>query len=157
MILTDNTVLSNFALIRQPELIRQAFVEEVKTTEQVFDELSRGVRLGRLPVCDWEWLSRFRLSGGEIVQFRQFTKHLGQGEASCLAMAIHRNSKIATDDKDARQWAVRFMIPHTGTLGTLAALVKQGKITLTEGNAWLQQMVEHGYHSPMFKLDELVL
>lgn len=63
---------------------------------------------------------------------------------------------IATDDKDARQWAVRLTIPHTGTLGILAMLVKQGTITLLEGNTWLRQMIERGYHSPIQKLDELV-
>jgi predicted nucleic acid-binding protein len=51
---------------------------------------------------------------------------------------------------------MRLTIPFTGTLGILAILVKQQKITLIEGNSWLQQMIDTGYHSPMLKLDELV-
>lgn len=156
MILIDNTVLSNFALIHHPEFIYQAFVEDVGTTEQVFHELERGVQLGRLPECDWAWLHRLQLTDVEDTQFRQLVAHLGEGEASCLAIAVHRHYKIATDDKDARQWAMRFTIPHTGTLGILATLVKQGDITLIEGNTWLRQMIETGYHSPIFKLDDLV-
>ena len=65
-------------------------------------------------------------------------------------------NKIATDDKDARQWAMRLTIPFTGTLGILAILVKQEKLTLRECNSWLRQMIESGYHSPILKLDELL-
>ena len=156
MILIDNTVLSNFALIQHPDSIHHSFVEDVGTTEQVFHELEIGVQLGRLPEYPWTWLQRLHLTEAETVRFRQFVKYLGKGEASCFAVAVNRAYKIATDDKDARQWAVRLTIPHTGTLGILAMLVKQGTITLLEGNTWLRQMIERGYHSPIQKLDELV-
>jgi hypothetical protein len=49
MILIDNTVLSNFAFINQPEFIRHGFIEEVGTTDMVFSELKIGVKLGHLP------------------------------------------------------------------------------------------------------------
>jgi predicted nucleic acid-binding protein len=156
MILLDNTILSNFALIRHPEFVHQAFVEEIGTTEQAFHELERGMQLGRLPKCDWTWLQQLQLTGAEETQFRLLTMHLGTGEASCFSIAFQRKYKIATDDKDARQWAMRLTIPFTGTLGILASLVKQGEMTLIEGNSWLQQMIETGYHSPILKLDELV-
>ncbi len=42
MILIDNTVLSNFSLIHQPESIHQAFFEDVATTEHVLHEFERG-------------------------------------------------------------------------------------------------------------------
>ena len=84
------------------------------------------------------------------------TMHLGAGEASCLSIAFQRKYKIATDDKDARQWAMRLTIPFTETLGILAILVKQRKMTLIEGNSCLHQMIETGYHSPILKLDELI-
>ena len=87
MILIDNTVLSNFALIHQPESIKAAFVD---------------------------------------------------------------------DDKDARQWAVRLSIPHTGTLGILAILIKHGQIAHEEGNVWLDRMITAGYHSPLRTLDSLL-
>ena len=156
MILTDNTVLSNFALIKHPEFIAHAFIEAVGTTEQVFHELEKGVQLGRLPECDWAWLQHLRLTRAEEAQFHKLVRHLGKGEASCLAVAFHRSYKIATDDRDARQWAVQLTIPHTGTLGILVTLVKQGNMTLEEGNTWLRQMIEIGYYSPILNLDELV-
>ena len=143
-------------LIYHPEALQQAFRDEIGTTEQVFHELERGVQLGRLPEYSWTWLQRLHLTEAETVQFRQFVKHLGEGEASCLAMAVYRAYQIATDDKDARKWAVRLTIPHTGTLGILAVLVKQEAITLLEANTWLQQMVGKGYHSPIHSIDTLV-
>ncbi|MCP4692736.1 MAG: DUF3368 domain-containing protein [Desulfobacterales bacterium] len=156
MILIDNTVLSNFSLIHQPEFIHQSIFEDVGTTEYVFREFEKGVQLGRLPRCQWEWLQRVSLTEPEDTKFRQFAEHLGKGEASCLAVAVQRACRIATDDKDARRWAIRLTIPHTGTLGILASLVKQGNLTLTEGNTWLRRMIETGYHSPFLKLDDLV-
>jgi predicted nucleic acid-binding protein len=156
MILIDNTVLSNFALIHQPESICLAFVDEVGTTEQVFQELERGMQLGRLPICQWTWLPRLQLTENEKEQYQKLAEHIGAGEASCLAMAVHRSYNIATDDKDARQWAVRLSIPHTGTLGILAILVKHGQITHEDGNAWLTRMITAGYHSPIRTLDSLI-
>lgn len=157
MILIDNTVLSNFALIHHPDALQQVFRDEIGTTDQVFHELERGVQRGRLPEYSWTWLHRLHLTEAETVQFRQFATHLGAGEASCLAMAVHRAYQLATDDKDARKWAVRLTIPHTGTLGILAVLVKQGAITLLEANTWLQQMIERGYHSPLQHIDTLII
>ncbi|MEA1934244.1 MAG: DUF3368 domain-containing protein [Thermodesulfobacteriota bacterium] len=156
MILIDNTVLSNFALTHHPDSIQHAFFEDVGTTEQVFHELEQGVQLGRLSEYPWTWLQRLHLTEAETVRFCQFLKHLGEGESSCLAVAVNRAYKIATDDKDARQWAVRLAIPHTGILGVLAMLVKQGTITLLEGNTCLRQMIERGYHSSIQKIDVLV-
>ena len=112
MVLIDNTVLSNFALIHQPESIQQAFIEQVCATVDVFQELTVGMRLGRLPQRDWTWLRQVSLTGVEEAQCRQFIIHLDKGEASCLAVAATRKWKIATDDRDARQWAVRLAMQH---------------------------------------------
>ena len=137
MILIDNTVLSNFALVQQPEFIRLAFLEDVGTSDEVMVELERGVTLGRLLAYQWEWLNIIRMTTVERQQFRQLGGQLGAGEASCLAIAAHRKWKIATDDKAARKWAVRLHIPHTGTLGILGILITYHHITFTEGNACL--------------------
>ena len=156
MVLIDNTVLSNFALIRHPTAIRYAFSEPICTTEQVFEELNQGIKLQRLPKFSWEWLEVIDMTEGEAIQFTQLQRQLDKGEASCLAVASQRKWKIATDDKDARKWAIRLQIPHTGTLGILGLLIVQNYIGLDEGNAWLAGMIEAGYHSPMSTLDGLI-
>jgi len=156
MILIDNTVLSNFAIIRQAEAIQLAFDEQIGTTNQVYKELRAGEDLNRIPIVSWDWLVVIDLDDGELPQFVQLKQHLGRGEASCLAIASQRNWKIATDDKDARKWAIRLHIPHTGTLGVLGLLIKQNHLTLAQGNGWLSQMIDAGYRSPMKTLDRLV-
>jgi hypothetical protein len=138
MILIDNTVLSNFALVQHPEFIRLAFLVDVGTSPDVMAELERGVSLGHLPDCQWEWLRIIQMTPAERQHFRQLRGRLGDGEASCLAIAAHRGWKVATDDKDARKWALRLHIPHTGTLGILGILVTQHTMSLAEGNAWLR-------------------
>jgi len=156
MIVIDNTVLSNFALVQRPEVIQDAFCEPVCTTEHVFNELTRGIELGRLPTCSWEWLERIHMTEPELRQYTELRRQLDEGEASCLAVATQRKWKVATDDKDARKWAIRLHIPHTGTLGILGLLITQNHMALTEGNAWLHRMIEAGYHSPMKTLDGLI-
>ncbi len=68
MILIDNTVLSNFALVQRSEFIRLAFVEAIGTTECVFEELTRGVTLGRVPECHWEWLQKVRMTDDKVTK-----------------------------------------------------------------------------------------
>lgn len=156
MVIIDNTVLSNFALIYQPEALLHAFYEKVGTTEAVFQELSRGIALGRLPKHSWEWLELVQMTDAETLYFTRLQHHLGIGEASCLAVASQRQWKMATDDKDARQWAIRLHVPHTGTLGILGLLITQGQITLAEGDIWLNRMIKAGYRSPMLTLARLI-
>ncbi|PID56888.1 hypothetical protein CSB45_09490 [candidate division KSB3 bacterium] len=87
MIIMDNTVLSNFAVVHRPEWIRHAFRGPIGTTEQVFDELTTGIELGRLPECSWTWLKCIRMTQSEAVQCTQLRQQLDEGEASCLAVA----------------------------------------------------------------------
>lgn len=155
-VLLDNTVLSNFSAIQQPNLARAAFVEAVATTADAFQEMQAGVDLGKIPACNWAWLDIVELTAVERKQFRDLTVHLGQGEASCLAVAAHRGYRVASDDKDARQWARRLDVPLTGTVGILAALVKRGKLSLEDGNRLLQELIAAGYRSPMTTLNGLL-
>lgn len=155
-VLLDNTVLSNFSIIRRPDLIRAAFVEQVGTTEQTFQEMLDGITLGKIPVCDWDWLARVAITPDERTQFETFHEHLGEGEASCLAVAKTRGYKLATDDKDARRLARQLGIALTGTIGILAILVKQGQIELDEGDRFLHEMVVAGYRSPLMTLGDIL-
>ena len=154
-VLLDNTVLSNFSTIQRPDLVRAAFVEPVGTTEQAFQEMQDGIAIGKIPDSDWNWLTRVELTSTEKAQFETFYEYLGAGEASCLAAAKGRGCRLATDDKDARRLARQLSISLTGTIGILAILVKQGQITLEEGDRFLQEMIAAGYRSPLVALKEL--
>ena len=51
ILLVDNTVLSNFALIGRIELISLALGSNLSTTTQVVAEFQNGVARGGLPGC----------------------------------------------------------------------------------------------------------
>ena len=119
-VLLDNTVLSNFWIVQRPDLVCAAFVEQVSTTKQAFQEMQDGIAIGKIPACDWNWLTRVELTSTEKAQFEVFYEYLGAGEASCLAAAKERGYRLATDDKDARRLARQLGISLTGTIGILA-------------------------------------
>ena len=155
-VLLDNTVLSNFSIVCRPDLVRRAFVEQVGATDQVLQEMEDGVAIGKIPACDWDWLARVTLTPAEQVRFETLHEYLGEGDASCLAAARERGDRLATDDKDARRLALQLGISVTGTIGILAMLVKQGQISLVEGDRLLQDMAAAGYRSPLLTLADVL-
>ena len=156
MILIDNTVLSNFARIKKAKSIPLAFEGDIGTTTQVIEELNRGTILGRLPTYPHEQLQIVTMTTAENKLYQQLAISLGDGEASCLAVASHRKWTVATDDKSGRKWGRRLQIPLTGTLGILVLLVTRKQITRAEGNTWLQEMIKADYRSPVQTLDPLI-
>lgn len=153
--LLDNTVLSNFAVIRRPDLILLALGQEAATTQDVMAEHNMGVELGRIPFSEWSWLPILGL--GELVRplYHQLRIHLGRGEASCIALAHHGGYRVLTDDRDARRIAMQMQVPVSGTLGLLALLLDSKHLHLTAADQLLQRMIEAGYHSPISSLSEI--
>jgi predicted nucleic acid-binding protein len=115
-----------------------------------------GITVGKVPACDWDWLARVAITPDERMQFEAFHEHLGEGEASCLAMAKARGYKLTTDDKDARRLARQLGISLTGTIGILTTLVKQDQILLVEGDRFLHEMIASGYRSPLVTLGDIL-
>ena len=156
-LITNTTVLSNFALVQRPELIRIGRPEDVVTVAQVMEEIRRGVDKQILPPCDWDWLPVYMLDTPEEVRlFEQIHRRLGQGEAACLVLAMSRGFKFLSDDTDARRWGNRAGIPVSGTIGILVQLVQSGTLTLDEGNALLTEMRQKGYYAPIERLNGLL-
>ncbi len=154
--LLDNTVLSNFALVGRPELLHLSLGNAAVTTQQVIDEFIAGVERGRLPETNWNWLSIVELVEEELSQYEQLLQRLNAGEASCLAIAVGRQGRILTDDRDARKLAAQLRVPVSGTLGVLLYLVEKRHLSLREANQLLLEMVSNGYRSPVDRLDPLV-
>jgi predicted nucleic acid-binding protein len=155
-VLLDNTILSNFSLVQRPDLVRLAFIEAVVTTTHVLEEMQAGITIGKIPACDWSWLGSVTLMSVEQGHFQTLAARLGQGEASCLAVAAQRGYRLATDDRDARRWARQLGVSLTGTVGILAILVKKEHITLADGNLLLEKMITAGYRSPIARLEMLL-
>ena len=154
--LLDNTVMSNFAAIERPDLLRTAFGSGLATSQQAFDELQAGVSLGKLPRLDWSWLPVWTVEEAELPHYHRFLSRLNAGEAACLAISVTRDCRILTDDRDAREFARRLEIPLSGTLGVLVRLIDIGSLNLEEADAFLSQMMAAGYRSPVASLIDLV-
>ena len=156
-VVADNTVLSNFALIRREDILAKLFKDMIFTTEEVLEELKRGERRNVLPKRDWQWIRVLKIeSSQEEFLFRLFAESLGKGESSCLSIAILRDLKVLTDDMDARKLAQRRGVPVSGTIGVLVEAVRGGLLAIEEGNTLLSEMIEKGYFSPFEILDELI-
>lgn len=155
-ILLDNTVLSNFAVVRRSELLRVAFGDLPATSQEVLEELNVGISRGKLPDLDWSWLPAWTLDETEKAHYEHFLHTLNAGEASCLAMALVRGCRFLTDDRDARELAGLLQVPISGTLGVLARLIDIGAVELDEAESLLREMIAAGYRSPITSLVEIL-
>jgi predicted nucleic acid-binding protein len=156
IILLDNTVLSNFALVGRADLLQQALDQTAATTVQVLQEFQRGVDLGLLPNTDWSWLRVLTLAPQEEALYQQLCERLNEGEASCLAIAAQQKDRVLTDDRDARWIATQMQIPISGTLGLLRYLVERESLPLSAADRLLRLMIELGYRSPVESIAELL-
>ncbi len=153
-VVVDNTVLSNFANVRQSLLLSKAFDQPV-TVAAVREEFATGVALGRIPDVDWSWLQVVELTAEESAVAEKLNETLGRGEATCIALAVSRGWMVLTDDRDARHVAREMGAIVSGTLGALMNLVRGEILSLTEADQYLAAMKSSGYRSPVDSLSEL--
>ena len=160
--LTNSTVLSNFAQVGRIDLLRSVF-GKIYVPHEVQEEVLQGIEEGYLflePIADevgvgsdcWLELVGFERPDEEQ-SFREYARSLGYGEASCLALARSRHWSVLTDDGAARRALRRERRQLTGTLGILKTAVDRALITLEQGNALLERMIDAGYYSPYDDLD----
>jgi predicted nucleic acid-binding protein len=155
-VLLDNTVLTNYALVEQPELVFELWGTACATTTAVMAEYQAGTTSRGLPTHIWNDLIQLTLQPVEETFADQLPPQLGSGERSCIAVAVHRQGLFACDDAKARYKAQRHGVAVTGTLGILILHVRQVNLTLTEGNTILTNIIAQGYRSPVTTLDELI-
>lgn len=152
--LSDTTVLSNFAHIERPDLLRALF-SSLLVPPSVLEELMTGERRALIPKCSWSWLEVVMITASEKAFAEDLRRRVGPGEADGLAVAKSRNLLILTDDLDARQLAESFGLDLSGTLGCLRDLVKRAILEVPAADAFLARMRERGYRSPVRSLRDL--
>jgi predicted nucleic acid-binding protein len=155
-VLLDNTVLTNFALVGQAELVIRLWPEAVCTTPHARDEYGVAVSGGLAPAEAWSDLPVVTLTEEEESFAAGLSAKLGAGERSCLAVAMVRGGLLASDDLDARRAAQDLGIPRTGTVGILVLCVRRGYLSGDGANAVLREMRSLGYRSPVESLDPLI-
>lgn len=156
LVLLDNTVLTNFALVGQDNLPTRLWSDAACTTTAAYGEYLAGTAVGILPADAWRDLIQVALNEREEAFAARLTTQLGAGERSCLAVAISRSGALASDDLLARRWAREHGVEVTGTVGILLACVRRSYLTLEQANAFLAAMIAAGYRSPVERLDDLL-
>ena len=106
--IANTTIISNFAAVGQLELLHQRFTT-LYLSEQVFEEIQNGLLQGYtfysnletqiFPFSSTGWLCLTALgTPGELQMYGQLLTNLHGGEASCLAIAFHRQWTLLSDD-----------------------------------------------------------
>jgi predicted nucleic acid-binding protein len=134
LVLLDNTVLTNFALVHRADLVLDLWGVAGATTQAVMAEYQAGVTARDFAANAWEDLTVLTLSPPERAFADTLSAALGAGERTCLSVAIHRRGILASDDGDARRAARNYGVSLTGSLGILALNTRRGVIKLAEGN-----------------------
>lgn len=165
-VISNTTVLSNFAAIDSLRRLHELF-EEVFLPTEVYHEIQRGLEEGYAfysgvdeilhPRVERGWLRLTSLKDEEeVLIFSGMPGQLHAGEASCLAIARQRKWLLLTDDKAARRHAADLKVPVSGTLGCLLLGIERNLWTLEQANDWLARIIALGFHSPVTDLASLV-
>lgn len=165
-VISNTTVLSNFAAIDSLHRLHELF-EEVFLPTEVYQEIQRGLEEGYAfysaveeilhPKAEKGWLRLTSLKDeSEVRIFSRMPGQLHAGEASCLAIARQRSWLLLTDDKAARRHAADLNVAVSGTVGCLVRGIERHFWTLETANDWLARIIASGFHSPVIDLASLV-
>lgn len=165
-VISNTTVLSNFAAIDSLRRLHELF-EEVFLPTEVYQEIQRGLEEGYTFYSGVEEVLHPRRQDGwlrltslkderEVLTFSGMPGQLHAGEASCLAIARQRDWLLLTDDKAARRHAADLKVAVSGTLGCLVLGIERNLWTLEQANDWLARIIASGFHSPVRDLAALL-
>ena len=165
-VISNTTVISNFASIGQLDVLRQLFGSLAISTE-VYHEIEVGLEEGyrfyegidqvMSPFSSGGWIELTSMTDDqELRSFHEMPARLHRGESSCLAIARHRNWLLLTYDRNARQEAMRQGIRVSGSIGCLVLAVDHDICSLSQANIWLDEMIKQGYHSPVTDLTTFI-
>jgi len=153
LLIADTTVISNFAYANRLDLLKS--IDDTCTTEEVMNELQAAKIEGVLQISSSNlFIEILKMDEGEMDTFIRLNNKFGRGEASCLAIALHRNAGILTDDMDARRFAQQGCISVSGSVGILIKAIDRGQLSKEQGNHLLHLMIAKGYYSPVETLDQ---
>jgi predicted nucleic acid-binding protein len=164
--LANTTVISNFAAVGRLDLLKEVH-GRLHLPNEVYEEILDGLEEGYeflavverqiYPLVEEGWLELVSMGDErELRLFQSLPRRLHHGEASCLAIAQHRDWAFLSDDKLARRSARSLGIVVSGTLGVLTQAVKRQLVTVEEADELLGDMIARGYHSPFKSLAQIL-
>jgi predicted nucleic acid-binding protein len=150
--LIDANVLSNLAAVDRFDLL-DLLQDPIYLSSAAYDETQRGIEEG------YGFLAKV----DQALADARFSVTTLEGEQEwrlyqmSLAIARCRGWHLLTDDRAARMVARRLGVAYSGTLGLLIRAVRQGHLTLDEGNSLLSGMIARArYRSPVSDLRDLL-
>jgi predicted nucleic acid-binding protein len=145
VVLTDANVLINLIHIGQLRLFRQLqgfrfvvpdhVVAEINQRNQE-DALCQAINEGMLEQTSITDLD-------EMSAYAELHRTLGQGEAACLAIAVHRGYAIASDEKRAfRRTAIKRIGKERlfDTVDLLVLLIRAGLVSVAQADQWKTEL-----------------
>jgi len=147
----NTTVLSNFAYIDQLWVV--ADLSGICTVPVVLEELGDGVDdypylQSALDTLDDE-IPVATISSTVANREAVVSEHLDPGEAQAFALADAHDSRLLTDDGDARSFAKDQGVTVVGSVGVLLAAIDAGKISEETADEWLSTWIDEiGYYVP---------
>ena len=152
LVLVDTNVLLNLAFVNRLDLLsslshlafcvpQEVLAEVVSPREKILAE--EAIRSGHLQEITFSEVS-------ELALFAELTRSLGMGEASCLALAVHRGAFVASDEKRAflREAEARLGPGRVlNTPGLLLLAIRKGLLTVQEADG-----MKHVQESKRFKM-----
>jgi predicted nucleic acid-binding protein len=164
-VISNTTVLSNFAFIRQLSLLQRLY-GILYIPVEVYEEITTGLAEGysfyqdipglTYPFQENGWLRITPMNTSELRLSGKLPPRLHKGEASCLAIAQERAWLLLTDDRAARSEALRRGIRLSGSVGCLVLATERGHCTVAQANAWLHNMIQRDYRSPVTDITPLL-
>jgi len=102
------------------------------------------------------WMSS-KGCAGEYTRQHDGAFQLHPAERTCLSIARRRGWGFLSDDRAARQQALTWKIPLSGTIGVLLLAIRDRRLTIERGNVLLHEMVVRAnYRTPTMDLGEIL-
>lgn len=165
-VISNTTVISNFASVGRLDLLQRLFPTlyiSVEVLSEIQDGLNEGYTFYRdierviHPLSDEGWIQLTGMSGiEELHTYGTLPSRLHPGEASCVAIAIHRKWLFLSDDLAARNQARQKSVRISGTIGCLILAIEQSICEIVDANILLRRMIQQGFYSPVTDLIPLL-
>lgn len=124
-------------------------------------EISHGHNCASLLRADW-WRELSIHEVEDLILFNGLLSRWGavdrnRGEAAAIVLARRMNCTAIVDDRQGRNAAAGLGVRYTGTVGILACIAADGRLTVA--GAWQihQDIVNLGFRSPMHSIETFAL
>lgn len=158
---TDTNILINFMHIDRLDLFGALPGYGFLVPEHVLDEITRNDQIEQIKeALRANFLLEVSITDfGEMATYADFRRTLGQGEAACLAIAVHRGLLIASDETRAfRREAVKRIGADRllTTPSLILSVIEAGLASVEEADKWKEKLEESRFSMKFASFKDLL-